>query len=156
MLFLGTFPMELLLKLCWEWLAPFSFGIWVRSCLSASTEDVQIFNDVIVLFSLPECFTRGYWKLWCLLFVLFITCYMVGGVGMLSKSRDISVTEVSLLVWFFFQLILRLGLFIMNSRNNVCLFNVHFLLYTNLSQLFISAVLTYSIFLIFPKVCRKK
>lgn len=99
-LFLGTFPVKLLLKLCWEQLALFSFGLCVRICLLASTKDVQIFTDVTVLFSLPECFTSGYWKVGCLFVMLFTTCYIMGCGGVLFKSRDISVTEVSLLVQF--------------------------------------------------------
>lgn len=68
--------------------------------VSASTRDVQIFTDVTVLVSLPECFTSGYWKVRCLFVMLFTTCYMMGCGGVLFKSRDTSVTEVSLLVQF--------------------------------------------------------
>lgn len=120
-LFLGTFPVKLLLKLCWEQLALFSFGLCVRTCLLASTRDVQIFTDVTVLVSLPACFTSGYWKVRCLFVMLFTTCYMMGGVGGCYLKAEIYLSLKFHYLFSFFQLLLRLGLFITNGKNNVCL-----------------------------------
>lgn len=110
------------------WRIAGTFWLWVLCqglYLSAFTRDVWIFADVIVLVSLPECFRSGYWKVWHPLFTLFTICFMVGCIGGCYLKAEIYLLLKFHYLSTFFQLILTLGLFITNSKNNVWVVSVY-------------------------------